>query len=99
MFIRKNLWRRVHVDPTEDAGRSGAGTRPMGPGRKARDMTLRRFWYSSEPSKTLAFAEDYAYMIEGILDLYEVTDDQAWLEWAVDLQSECTPTSDHGPGA
>lgn len=32
-------------------------------------------------------AEDYAYLIEGLLELYEVTADDAWLEWADQLQS------------
>jgi uncharacterized protein len=33
-----------------------------------------------------AFAEDYAYLIAGLLDLYEATLDARWLRWAEGLQ-------------
>ena len=32
------------------------------------------------------FAEDYAYLIQGLLDLYEASFELRWLEWAVQLQ-------------
>ncbi|PKS09562.1 hypothetical protein jhhlp_004179, partial [Lomentospora prolificans] len=32
------------------------------------------------------FAEDYAYLIEGLLDLYSATLDDEWLKWADELQ-------------
>lgn len=32
------------------------------------------------------FVDDYAYLIRGLIDLYEATFDPAWLEWAVELQ-------------
>jgi len=51
---------------------------------------LRRSW---REGKTLekAFAEDYAFLIQGLLDLYEATcgtlNSLGWLQWAVKLQS------------
>jgi hypothetical protein len=37
-------------------------------------------------SPTLAFSEDYAAVIDGLIDLYEATGALEWLDWAVDLQ-------------
>jgi uncharacterized protein len=36
--------------------------------------------------KTFAFAEDYAFLIQGLLDLYETDFDESWLQWAGELQ-------------
>ncbi|KAI0521039.1 duf255 domain-containing protein [Xylaria bambusicola] len=48
--------------------------------------TLRRV-YCDGHLGTRGFAEDYAYLIEGLLELYEVTANESWLEWADELQS------------
>jgi uncharacterized protein YyaL (SSP411 family) len=32
------------------------------------------------------YAEDYAYLIFGLLELFQADGDAAWLEWAIDLQ-------------
>ncbi|KAM7187403.1 Protein of unknown function, DUF255 domain containing protein [Naviculisporaceae sp. PSN 640] len=55
------------------------------PGRKV----LRRFYFE-RPSKTVGFADDYAFLIEGLLDLYETTLDKVWLDWAKELQDTQT---------
>ena len=34
------------------------------------------------------FLEDYAYLIQGLIDLYEASFDVRWLEWAVRLQEK-----------
>ncbi|MFT3869227.1 MAG: thioredoxin domain-containing protein [Nibricoccus sp.] len=34
------------------------------------------------------FAEDYAFLIEGLLDLYETTFETRWLQWAQSLQAK-----------
>jgi uncharacterized protein YyaL (SSP411 family) len=40
------------------------------------------------PSAIAAFADDYAALIAGLLDLYEADFDVQWLQWAVELQAK-----------
>ncbi|KAF3768785.1 hypothetical protein M406DRAFT_82026 [Cryphonectria parasitica EP155] len=42
--------------------------------------------YSTQRSTTQAFAEDYAFLVEALLDLYETTGNESWLQWADALQ-------------
>ncbi|HTO04041.1 MAG TPA: thioredoxin domain-containing protein, partial [Opitutus sp.] len=44
--------------------------------------------YRENVRDNLGFAEDYACMIQGLLDLYEATFEVRWLEWAVQLQEK-----------
>lgn len=48
---------------------------------------LYRVWREGR-GDTQAFADDYAYLIDGLIDLYESTFDEQWLQWADELQSE-----------
>ncbi len=52
-----------------------------------RDGALTRS-FRHEPSGIAAFADDYAALIAGLLDLYEADFDTAWLAWALDLQAK-----------
>ena len=47
---------------------------------------LYRCWREGR-SDIAGFAEDYAYLIQGLLDLYEAGFDFRWLQWAVKLQA------------
>ncbi|KAK4228882.1 spermatogenesis-associated protein 20 [Podospora fimiseda] len=51
----------------------------------AKGKVLHRFWHNGT-SQTLAFADDYAFLIEGLLDLYETRLDEKWLNLAKELQ-------------
>lgn len=42
--------------------------------------------FRGEPSRVQGFAEDYAALIQGLLDLYESDFDAGWLRWAGKLQ-------------
>jgi uncharacterized protein YyaL (SSP411 family) len=48
--------------------------------------TLFRTWRETR-SDIPAFAEDYAFLIQGLLDLYEADFDVRWLQWAERLQA------------
>ncbi|KAH8201830.1 hypothetical protein TruAng_004004 [Truncatella angustata] len=49
--------------------------------------TLYRMYSDGTRSETKGFSKDYAFLIEGLLELYEATADESWLEWAEDVQS------------
>jgi len=44
--------------------------------------------YRQGASEVGGFVEDYAMLIQGLLDLYEADFDVAWLQWAVELQTK-----------
>ena len=49
-----------------------------------KSQTLRHRWRDGEAAIP-GMAADYAFLTEGLIDLYETTFDPAWLEWALDL--------------
>lgn len=42
--------------------------------------------YRQGAAKIEGYSDDYAYLIQGLLDLYEACFDQSYLDWAVELQ-------------
>eukprot|EP00124_Ichthyophonus_hoferi_P000077 Ihof_evm30s2 gene=Ihof_evmTU30s2 len=53
---------------------------------KGKDISKLVRTYRDGSSKIAGFADDYAFLIHGLLDLYEATNDNQWLQWAVTLQ-------------
>ncbi|RYP48736.1 hypothetical protein DL768_005456 [Monosporascus sp. mg162] len=49
-------------------------------------QTLYRAFSDGRRADIEGFAEDYAFLIEGLLELYEATADDSWLRWAARLQ-------------
>ena len=61
-----------------------------------------RLWrvYREGRGNTHGFADDYAFLIQGLVDLYEATFDDGYLQWADELQSMFplpTPSHPHKP--
>jgi uncharacterized protein YyaL (SSP411 family) len=50
----------------------------------ARKVLVRN--YREGPSEVEGFADDYAFVIQGLLDLYEASFDIRWLQFAIELQ-------------
>jgi uncharacterized protein len=48
---------------------------------------LYRRWRKGE-KKIVAMASDYAFLIQGLIDLYEADFDPGWLEWALELMDQ-----------
>jgi uncharacterized protein YyaL (SSP411 family) len=48
---------------------------------------LLRSYRGDSPSDISGFADDYCFMIMGLLDLYEASFDVKYLQWALDLQN------------
>jgi uncharacterized protein YyaL (SSP411 family) len=53
---------------------------------------LKRLWRKTA-GDTLAFADDYAFLTQGLIDLYEATFDSTHLEWADKLQRKSSSSS------
>lgn len=51
-----------------------------------KNKTLYRIW--SDGRDTEGFADDYAYLIHGVLDLFDATGDESYVEFADNLQSK-----------
>lgn len=45
-------------------------------------------FFSFRPNPITAFLDDYAFLIRGLLDLYEASLDPDWLQWAELLQEQ-----------
>jgi uncharacterized protein len=44
--------------------------------------------YRDGASDVAGFADDYAFLIQGLLDLYEASTDIRWLQWSLELQEK-----------
>ena len=49
--------------------------------------------FRNGPSKAPGFLDDYAFLISGLLDIYECGGNTNWLVWAIDLQDTQAWTS------
>jgi uncharacterized protein YyaL (SSP411 family) len=87
-------WNGLMISAFARAGAALRETRYLDAARRAagflrKNLTeggeLLRTW-REEPGTIRGFAEDYSFLIQALLDLYEADLDHSWLEWALDLQ-------------
>jgi uncharacterized protein YyaL (SSP411 family) len=48
-------------------------------------ILLHSFWRDS--AKQPGYLSDYAFLISGLIDLYQITFDLEWMDWAIELQT------------
>jgi len=77
---------RVLEEPTYQEAATRAATFVYKNLYREQDRTLLRS-YREGASTIEGFADDYAFLIQGLLDLYETTFDPSWIDWAVQLQT------------
>src|SRR5207248_10230135 len=85
---------RVFRGMGDDA--SQTGERYAQAARKAAGFIRERMWsaqsgtllrrYRDGHAEIDGYAEDYAYLIFGLLELFQADPDPAWLAWAIELQ-------------
>jgi uncharacterized protein len=78
------------------AAPAAAGAPYVGAARKAASFLRERMWnadrrtllrrYRDGYAEIDAYAEDYAYLTFGLLELFQADTDPVWLEWAIALQ-------------
>jgi hypothetical protein len=91
-------WNGLAIAAFARAARVLGGTSPyLADAQRAATFVKSRLWQAS--TRTLlrryrkgdagvdAYAEDYAFLIFGLLELFQADGDPQWLEWAVDLQA------------
>ena len=76
---------------------SVAAPKYLAAGRRAAEFIRTTLWNESEQrllrryrdgeAAINVYAEDYAYLIHGLLELFQADGDPAWLEWATTLQT------------
>ena len=74
----------VHAARYRSAAEKAAGFLRERLWRSSTGTLLRR--YRDGDAAIDAYAEDYAYLIWGLLELFEATGTAGWLEWALELQ-------------
>ena len=78
-----------------------AGEKFIATAERAAEFIRRELWdaekkvlyrvYDGVRGDTKGFAEDYAFLIEGLLELYQADADESWLKWADELQGKLLP--------
>jgi len=81
----------------QNLGAEDPGTRHLGAAVRAASFVRRELWdagrqvlrrrYREKEAAIDGFAEDYAYLIWGLLELFQASGDAQWLEWALILQA------------
>ena len=89
-------WNGLMIAAFARAGRVLANSGFTASGQRAASFIQRTLWqpetgtllrrYRQGAAAVPGYAEDYAYLVFGLLELFQTDGDPAWLEWALELQ-------------
>jgi uncharacterized protein YyaL (SSP411 family) len=92
------LARASRMLPVESRQPPALGVGYLHDARRASRFIQKRLWnpetgqllrrYRQGDAAVDGYAEDYAYLIFGLLELFQADGDPAWLEWAIELQRQ-----------
>ncbi|KAJ8957411.1 hypothetical protein NQ318_004891 [Aromia moschata] len=86
-FIRKHMYNEENKELLRCCYKGEDGQIVQSSEKLNKRLTI-EVAFCSSPTSIMGFLDDYAFLIRGLLDLYEASLDADWLQWAETLQEQ-----------